>query len=274
MRVHTVIPSSLILLALLFSFAPPLTLEAQSSGTGASASISGDDLCGKWDPVAQKVTKPCDINMAANAAKGMLKLVIILGTPLLFVFVSYRFLMAYFVYAQTGNRQAYTDAVKKAASAIFGFILIVALFGGLLTAVLQFIGVKDAPLSIIKLFSEAIATHAYAAETAQATTRYLPTFLDSTNIYDYLMRWVNAFIRFIVYPVLIIVWVWTGFAFVAAQGKPDALTKAKKWLVGALITTLGIFMLHAFLTALKGTVKEIVPGSTSSTPYNSKITNV
>jgi hypothetical protein len=71
-------------------------------------------------------------------------------------------------------------------------------------------------------------------------------------------------IRFFIYPALIVIWVWTGFAFVLAQGKPDALSKAKKLLVWATISTFVVVMIQAFLFAAKGTVEEILPGSTTS----------
>lgn len=69
--------------------------------------------------------------------------------------------------------------------------------------------------------------------------------------------------RFFIYPALIAMWVWTGFAFVMAQGAPDALNKAKKWLVGAFITSLVIFLLQAFLIAAQGSVQRILPVDTS-----------
>jgi hypothetical protein len=57
--------------------------------------------------------------------------------------------------------------------------------------------------------------------------------------------------------------VWTGFSFVFAQGKPEMLAKAKKWLMWAFVSTLVIFLLQGFLVAVQGTVMKILPGTSS-----------
>jgi hypothetical protein len=67
--------------------------------------------------------------------------------------------------------------------------------------------------------------------------------------------------RFFVYPLLIIAWVGTGFAFVFAQGRPEMLTKAKKLLVGAIVSTLIVMMIQGFLMAVKGTTEQVLQSS-------------
>lgn len=228
-----------------------------------SGSISGDSVCGQWDPVAKKVTNPCDINSVVTVIKGVLTLIITLGLPLLIVFVAFRFIMAWFA-LQQGNANAYKEALQRAGNAILGFLLIVALFGGLFLVVLRYFGVKSEdgfdPLIILKLLSEAFIPYAHA----QTLTTQLPNPVGADNLYDFILSVLRLVMRFFIYPALIVIWVWTGFAFVAAQGNPEGLSKAKKWLMWAFVSTLVIFMLQAFLVALRGTVQQILPGSKST----------
>ncbi len=254
------------LLALMIVFSgSPVVVHAQTAG----ASISGDTLCGKWNPtittkdangntVTGAIVDRCGLPQIGTMMKSVLKLVIGLGLPLLVVFVVYRFIMAWFA-LQQGNAGAYKLALKQSGNAIIGFFFVVALFGGLLMVVLKYFGVKDQPLQLLKLFSDAFIPHAYAQ------TTQLPNFIGANNLYDLILSILRLVMMFFVYPALIVIWVWTGFAFVMAQGAPEALNKAKKWLMWAVVTTLVIFLLQAFLTAAKGTVEKILPGSTTTT---------
>ena len=222
----------------------------------AAASISGDTLCGSWNGTA--IVKRCGLPQIGTMMKSVLKLVIGLGLPLLVVFVVYRFIMAWFA-LQQGNAGAYKLALKQSGNAIIGFFFVVALFGGLLMVVLKYFGVKDQPLQLLKLFSDAFIPHAYAQ------TTQLPNFIGANNLYDLILSILRLVMMFFVYPALIVIWVWTGFAFVMAQGAPEALNKAKKWLMWAVVTTLVIFLLQAFLTAAKGTVEKVLPDLTTTT---------
>lgn len=88
------------------------------------------------------------------------------------------------------------------------------------------------------------------------------------SLYDFMLAILRLIMRFFIYPALVTIWVWTGFAFVYAQGNPEGLNKAKKWLMWAFVTTLVIFLLQAFLTAARGTVQKILPANktTQSAP--------
>jgi hypothetical protein len=402
---------------------------------GAQA-LSGDDVCGQWDEATKTIKNPCTINGIVDVAKNVLAVIIMLGLPLLVVFITYRFVMAWFA-LQQGNANAYKEALQKAGSALIGFMLIVALFGGLLFAMLQYFGVKDSILDIevFKRISSHVVEKAYAespsclkpvqgslgkecifvskgktmtgtikvtiypytyfcedstgirsgvedyavddcsiyknntvckvndyyhtfgvcsggsvpvdgatykcpdgtmvlpsdakfcnkgtpstvcsssnigatctlsdnsngkcsqvlinnvetytcapvlvagtngttdpkyqnnptTKTAvgQSSGSYeqLPNPINANSLYDLILDVVRLIMRFFIYPALISIWVWTGFAFVFAQGRPEALTKAKKWLMWAFATTLVIFFLQAFLTAVQGTVQKILPGT-------------
>lgn len=210
------------------------------------------DVCGQ----GASTTTACKVGDIGPLVKGLLSLVLSIGLPLLFIFVAYRFVVAWFA-LQQGNAGAYKDALKKAGNAIFGFIIIVFLIGGGLYTVFSIFGVKPEILKILKLFSQGgLITPLYAEQ--------LPNFLIADNLYDFILNALRLAMKFFIYPALIVLWVWTGFAFVLAQGAPDALIKAKKWLVGALVSTIVILVLQGFLLALRSSVLKILGTSETS----------
>lgn len=101
---------------------------------------------------------------------------------------------------------------------------------------------------------------AHAADSA-----LLPNPLSTNSVYDFLLLIVRLIIRWFVYPGIIAMWVWSGFAFVAAQGNPEKLVKARSWLMWAAIVTVVVFMTEGFLFAVRGTVQQIVPNMTTKT---------
>lgn len=250
----------LALLALFIVLLPfgALPLYAQ---TGApTQSISGDEVCGQWD--GTQIVKRCDMSQVGEIVKRVLTYVVALGLPILVVFVVYRFVLAWFALRE-GNANAYKEALKKSTNAVLGFLFIIALFGGLLAVFLRYLTVNEQYFKILKMFTEVFVSSAYAqsqATTSQVTT--LPNPLGVNSLYDFLMAGLRLIMRFFIYPAVIVAWVWTGLAFVMAQGNPTKLENAKKWLVGVFITTIVIFMVQAFITALSGSVKKIL--STSS----------
>lgn len=238
--------SFLLSFVVLSSFALPFQMVV--------AQTTGDSIvqCGLT------ATSPkCSITGIGDIVKKVLFLVISIGLPLLFVFVAYRFVMAWFS-LQQGNANAYKDAIKKAGNAILGFLIIVVLIGGGLYTVLSFFGVKEEYLKILKLFTDAgYFTHTYAQT-------QLPNPVNVPNLYDFILKALSLVMKFFIYPALIVIWVWTGFSFVLAQGAPDALNKAKKWLMWAFITTLVIMVLQGFLYALRASALKIIgSGSTA-----------
>lgn len=125
-----------------------------------AVSVSGDEVCGG------SVATECGVKDLAKIVKGILGTIIAIGLPLLVVFIMYRFVMAWYA-LQQGNANAYKEATQKVGQAILGFIIIVALMGGIFFTMLKFLGVKDFPLQLLKTFSQAVVTPAYAAPFAK-----------------------------------------------------------------------------------------------------------
>lgn len=248
-----------IIITLIFVAVPLTFVYAQTTG---GTSISGDEICGG------SVEAKCTLGDLRVIVGKALAFLVTIGLPLLVIFIVYRFIMAWFA-LQQGNAMAYKDALKKSMNAAMGFFMIVALFGGLFYFALQYLGVNKGVLDILKnLLSDGLVTHAYAQATA-ATNAAIPVVAQCNSpfnltgvcsVYDFILAVLRLIVRFFVYPSLIVMWVWSGFSFVYAQGNPEGLNKAKKWLMWAFITTLVVFMLQSFLAAAQGTVSRILGG--------------
>lgn len=208
--------------------------------------------CGNG-PTADSACKLDKAHFGA-AVKSLLTFVISIGLPLLFIFVAYRFVMAWFS-LQQGNANAYKEALQKAGNAIFGFLIVVLLIGGILYSILAFFGVDPKILKILQMFTVSdIFPHAHAYE----QEGFLPRFTQADSAYNFILDALRLFMRFFLYPALIVIWVWTGFSFVAAQGAPEALAQAKRLLLRAFISTLVIMVLQGFLIALRNSANKIL----------------
>lgn len=309
----------------------------------AQGVVSGDEVCGA------SADKACNITHVKEITGNIFKVIISLGLPLLVVFVCYRFIIAWFQLNQ-GNANAYREAAQKAGNAILGFMIIVALMGGIFFAILRMAGVKTEYLDIFKnILDTSLVERAHAIDVidggammascsfedqrifgtnctlqsgtqgqpcgsnytcrsgfecnaqmfCEKTPSTNPTFEEASqptggqtaqptsgqpssqptsaapvttasdlnptsvnSLYDFILNILRLVMRFFVFPALIAIWVWTGFSFVLAQGAPEALAKAKKLLLWATISTFIIFMIQAFMTAVRGTVQKVLSEKT------------
>jgi hypothetical protein len=162
----------------------------------AQSSISGDSVCGQWDPVNKKIINPCGAAGIQKIAHGIFALIIGVGLPLLIVFIIYRFIMAWYS-LQQGNTTAYKDALQKATQAIIGFLIIVGLAGGIFLTLLRYIGVQETFLNLLKSISVEVIPRAYAAGSVCAPpkkgdtcyfnakgTKLVGTITDADSMFD------------------------------------------------------------------------------------------
>lgn len=256
MKKYFLIPIIAALIVTGFSFSNTYSSNGHVYAQG-STSVSGDEVCGATS------TSKCTIADAKSIVRNLIiNIVIPIGSALLVCFIIFRVLMAQKALME-GNTNAYKEAGKKIGNAIFGFFIIVAVVGGLLLAMLKFLGVDS---RFLQLLADALVTPAYAQT-------YLPNPVGANNLYDFILLIVRLFIRWFVYPAILVMWVWTGFSFVAAQGMPEALAKAKKWLLWAIICTIVIFVTEGFMFALRGTINQILPGAAQTQTINTNGTS-
>jgi hypothetical protein len=228
-----------------------LLVSAHGVYAADSGTIAGDSLCG-----ASSSAK-CTPDHLKTIAGKLLKLFVYLGSAILVVVLAIRFLTSLAAYMR-GDSAALTRAKNQALSSVIGFVIIIVIFGGGFMVLLKSFGVKDSFLQLIKLFSEGLIEHAYAADAG------LPNPLASNSAYDILTAALKLMIRFFIYPALIALWVASGFKFVTSQGNPEGLKTARGWLFYTVIVTVVVLSLQGFVAALRATADRIT-GSTSQT---------
>ena len=231
----------------IFCILSPTTLTyAQSGYKEGVPSFSGDERCGR------DVGSECNlITDGVLAFKRLIIGVIPIVVFLLVALIALTILRAA-IAANQGNENALKELRGKLVSYSIAFLILSLLASGVVYTLLQFAGVKEFALPLVKKLGEALVTHAYAADAP-----YLPNPLQSDNFFDLILSLLRLVMRFFVYPGLIVLWVWAGFSFVAAQGNPEGLNKAKKMLMWAFVSTIVIVMLQGFLLAAKATVDTI-----------------
>lgn len=58
-------------------------------------------------------------------------------------------------------------------------------------------------------------------------------------------------------PIAIVIFIWVGFTYIKAQGKPEEITKAHKALLYTMIGLAIIFAAKGILLIIKGTIVEV-----------------
>lgn len=80
--------------------------------------------------------------------------------------------------------------------------------------------------------------------------------LGNVTLYQFLYDILNAVV-FIVFPFIVLMIVYTGFLFVAAQGNAEKLTKARSSLVWTVVGALVVLGAKALAMAIEATVADI-----------------
>lgn len=76
------------------------------------------------------------------------------------------------------------------------------------------------------------------------------------NLYDLLVAILNSII-YIVFPIIVMMIIYTGFLFVSAQGNPSKLEEARRALLWTIIGAIVILGSKALALAIQATVKNI-----------------
>jgi hypothetical protein len=219
----------------------PLTLSI----VYGQPSASGDMVCG--GSASTKCT-PQDVPIVVG--NFLSRTVIPIGIIVMTLWIFYNLAMAFKAHAE-GNPSALKDVKGKIFNRLIALLMLTLIASGILPIILRSLGVDG---TFLRLLGDAFVPHAYAQ-----SEQYLQSPVGSTTLYDFLLVVFRLFVRFFVYPAVVFMWVYTGFSFVAAQGRPEALTKAKSLLLWATAITIVIFVIEGFLFALRNTVNSIVP---------------
>ncbi len=214
----------------------------------AQGQLSGDAVCGAGD-------KACTF---ADLKK-------ILSSTFLFLLqiaIAFLLLMIMYSAAQVMTSQDKAGALKEAKTRLWnvllGFLLITLVAGGGYLAFLSYFNIESKFLTpITNLFSVNLSDVLPFAQAHAQDAEKLPNPLGTTtNLFDFLGMLVSLVIRWFVFPVIIFSWLYTGFQYVYAQGNPQKLMEAHKWLWWTLIGTFTIMLAEGFTLALQGTFKQ------------------
>lgn len=88
------------------------------------------------------------------------------------------------------------------------------------------------------------------------------------SLYCFLHDILGAFIL-IVFPVVVLMLVYSGFLLVTAQGNPTKIQEARMWFFWVVVGGLIILGAQALTWAIEATVNDILEQSGVGTPFNS-----
>lgn len=92
--------------------------------------------------------------------------------------------------------------------------------------------------------------------TVEAQTKLGPPLRGVTSISSF-VSWLIGIIVTILWPAIVVLWLFVGFKFVAAQGNSDQLTEAKNALVWALVGTAIVAGAQILKTVIEGTISSL-----------------
>ena len=91
---------------------------------------------------------------------------------------------------------------------------------------------------------------------AASGTATLQNPLGFDTLYEFLIELLNVVIA-IVFPALILFFVWIGFKFISAQGKPDELKKVREYFLWAIVGALLVLGARVLAEAIRATVEQL-----------------
>ncbi|MDQ5962767.1 MAG: hypothetical protein QG653_574 [Patescibacteria group bacterium] len=212
----------------------------------AQGAIAGDAVCGGG-------TTPCTF---ADLAKIFKKtFLVLLQLALAFVIVMIMWSAVQVMTAQD-KAGALAQAKTRLTNVVLGILVITLVASGGYVALLTFFKVDPQFLNAIKsLFSSAHDLIPVVHANAQGT---LPNPVPGVNNFiDFIGLIVQLIIRWFVVPVVIFSWAYTGFQYVYAQGNPQKLVDAHKWLLWTVVGTITIMLAEGFTAALRGTFSQL-----------------
>lgn len=231
MKIKAYLTASLLTLSVGFAF--------------AQGAVSGDTVCGG--------TTPCTFADLATIFKRTF--LILLQLALAFVLVMILVSAAQVMTSQD-KAQALAQAKSRLTNVVLGILVITLVASGGFVAIVSFFGVDSKFLDAVKsLFSSVYNALPVAHSYAQST---LPNPVPGVNNFiEFVGKAISLFIRWFIIPVIIFSWAYTGFQYVYAQGNPQKLVAAHKWLLWTVIGTITIMLAEGFAAALRGTFSQL-----------------
>lgn len=211
----------------------------------AQGAIAGEEVCGK--------TTPCTFDDLGKIIKKTFLVLLQLAIAFVTIMIV---ITAIKVMTAQDKAVALREAKERASNVFWGLLVLTLVATGGYVAVLSFLKVDTSFLEgIRKIFSGVYDilpfAHSYAAET-------LPNPIPGVNNFlDFVALIIKLVVRFFILPIIIFAWAYTGFQYVYAQGNPQKLVEAHKWLLYTFGGTVIIMLAEVFAAALKGSFIQI-----------------
>lgn len=171
------------------------------------------------------------------------------------------FVMVGLGYIQASDKAAQLqEAKRRLKNVVLGLLLLTVVASAAFVGVFKYIGVDAKVLDPLRILLQGHAllpsilpfAHAYAADGDP-----LPNPLGVNNLMAFLVLLLKLVIQWIIFPILVAAWAFTGFKYVGAQGNPQKLADAHKYLWYTFIGTVIIMLAEGLATALSGTITQL-----------------
>lgn len=222
-----------------------------TSALDLSKPIAGDTRCGA------SVATACKINtdLFAQMKDVFLYAIIIV------IFLSVGAVVFVGVKGLTAGDQArvINEEKKQILNSVTSILIAIFLIGGLGLAFFKALTQSEYWTLFSKFLSYVSepslfgATHVFAAD----APKHLPNALVINSVYDLFVVLYQLAMRWIVIPVLIAAWVYSGFLFVASQGNSDKIKKAKERLWYSFVWTIVLLLVLGLAYSLRDTFNQI-----------------
>lgn len=221
----------------------------------ASATVVPCGMASQVDTVNENCTLNHISVLFGNTMKISFEVVAVFAVAMI-AYVGFRFLVG-------KNKSAeLTDSKERVWKLGTGIVMF---FGGmsLIVMILNSIGLNSQFLDMFKFFFptallDAFSAHAYAATTAPVDPTLLPAPLNLSNPLDFFALLLRLTIRWLVFPCIILSWLYAGLLYVKAQGNPTEIKDAHSWLWWTFIGTGIIMLAETFYAVLRGTITNII----------------
>lgn len=201
-------------------------------------------LCGQGD-----ISTACHVSDVLPTSKRLFAYFAAIGV---FVIAIAVFIVGIRFIIQKDKAAVLKENKQRLVNVVLGIVLLLGA-GTIFIAALKALGVQD---QFLKVFGTAsivpsFVDHAYAAGDL------LPSPTIATNLYDFMILVMELIVRWFVFPVVVYGWLYVGYMFVKAQGNPQELVEARKWLWYVFIGTVIVIFAEGFAFALRDTVLKI-----------------
>jgi len=166
-------------------------------------------------------------------------------------------------YVYTTDSKEYFAKWKKRIQSSALALLYILIGFTIVFALLQALGFKSSILNFIKQeftfnnFSIFPKAYAENLEALSDNTNVYTNFFPNQSAMSLFLLAIKFVVSYLAAPALVIATVWSGMLFVKAQGKPEELLKAKKYLMRVFIVIVVVSAAYLITTVALNTVNEL-----------------